>query len=267
MNLLPALRARRRRRRPTAALIAVALVALVNLVVSAVPAQAATLLSQGKPATASTIEGAGTPASAAVDGDANTRWSSVWADNQWLQVDLGATATVEQVVLQWEAAYATGYRIEVSANGQQWNAIYSTTTGHGGTETLNVNGSGRYVRMFATTRANGYGVSLFEFKVFGTPGDTGPAPGTGTVRIAGSQGNWQLLVNNAPWVVKGLTWGPPPTEAAQRLPELKAIGVNTVRTWGTDASSKPLFDAAAANGMRVVAGYWLQPGGGPGSGG
>ncbi|MET7280134.1 discoidin domain-containing protein [Kribbella sp. NPDC005582] len=267
MNPLPALRARRRRRRTTSALIAVAVVALGNLVVSAVPAQAATLLSQGKPATASTTEGAGTPASAAVDGDANSRWSSVWADNQWLQVDLGATATVEQVVLQWEAAYATGYRIEVSANGQQWNAIYSTTTGHGGTETLNVNGSGRYVRMFATTRANGYGVSLFEFKVFGTPGDTGPAPGTGTVRIAGSQGNWQLLVNNAPWVVKGLTWGPPPTEAAQRLPDLKAIGVNTVRTWGTDASSKPLFDAAAANGMRVVAGYWLQPGGGPGSGG
>ncbi|GAA1672193.1 discoidin domain-containing protein [Kribbella yunnanensis] len=266
MKLLPALRARRRPR-PTAVLIAVALVALGNLVVSAVPAQAATLLSQGKPATASTSEGAGTPASAAVDGDANTRWSSVWADNQWLQVDLGATATVEQVVLQWEAAYATGFRIEVSANGQQWNQIYSTATGPGGTETLNVSGSGRYVRIFATTRANGYGVSLFEFKVFGTPGDSGPAPGTGTVRIAGSQGNWQLLVNNNPWVVKGLTWGPPPTEAAQRLPELKAIGVNTVRTWGTDASSKPLFDAAAANGMRVVAGYWLQPGGGPGSGG
>ncbi|MFF1820160.1 discoidin domain-containing protein [Kribbella sp. NPDC058245] len=266
MNLLPALRARRRRR-TTAALIAVALVALGNLVVSTVPAQAATLLSQGKSATASTSEGAGTPPSAAVDGDANTRWSSTWADNQWLQVDLGATATVEQVVLQWEAAYATGYRIEVSADGQQWNPIYSTTTGHGGTETLNMSGSGRYVRIFATTRANGYGVSLFEFKVFGTPGDSGPPQGSGTVRIAGTQGNWQLLVNNTPWVVKGLTWGPPTSEAAQRLPELKAIGVNTVRTWGTDGTSKALFDAAAANGMRVVAGYWLQPGGGPGSGG
>ncbi|TDD61602.1 coagulation factor 5/8 type domain protein [Kribbella antibiotica] len=266
MNPLPALRARRRRR-IAAALIAVAVVALGNLVVSAVPAQAATLLSQGKTATASTSEGAGTAPAAAVDGDANTRWSSEWADNQWLQVDLGATATVEQVVLQWEAAYATGYRIEVSANGQQWNPIYSTTTGHGGTETLNVSGSGRYVRVFATTRANGYGVSLFEFKVFGTPGDSGPVPGTGTVRIAGSQGNWQLLVNNTPWTVKGLTWGPPVGEAAQRLPELKAIGVNTVRTWGTDGTSKALFDAAAANGMRVVAGYWLQPGGGPGSGG
>ncbi len=36
---------------------------------------------------------------------------------------------------------------------------------------------------------------------------------------------------------------------------------------GTDASSKPLFDSAAAHGIKVVAGFWLQPGGGPGSGG
>ncbi|MEU4191918.1 discoidin domain-containing protein [Kribbella sp. NPDC026611] len=242
----------------------------LGLLAPPTPAAAAatgTLLSQGKPVTASSAEGAGTPAIAAVDGDLGTRWSSKFEDPQWLQVDLGTTATVDQVVLRWEAAYATGYRIEVSADGQQWNQLYSTTTGHGGTETLAVNGSGRYVRFYGTQRVGGYGYSLWEFQVYGTAGDGGPPQGNGTVRVAGSQGNWQLLVNNAPWVVKGLTWGPPATEAAQRLPELKSIGVNTVRTWGTDASSKPLFDAAAANGMRVVAGYWLQPGGGPGSGG
>jgi len=233
---------------------------------AAAPA-AGTLLSQGKPATASSSEGASTPATAAVDGDLGTRWSSTFQDPQWLQVDLGTTATLDQIVLRWEAAYATGYRIEVSNDGQRWNQIYSTTTGHGGTETLAVSGSGRYVRLYGTQRVGGYGYSLWEFQVYGTPGTGGPPQGSGTVRVAGSQGNWQLLVNDAPWTVKGLTWGPPATEAAQRLPELKSIGVNTVRTWGTDASSKPLFDAAAANGMRVVAGYWLQPGGGPGSGG
>lgn len=51
------------------------------------------------------------------------------------------------------------------------------------------------------------------------------------------------------------------------MPDLKSMGVNTVRTWGTDASSKPLFDAAAAQGIKVIAYFWLQPGGGPGSGG
>lgn len=87
------------------------------------------------------------------------------------------------------------------------------------------------------------------------------------VRVTGSQGNWRLTVDGAPFQVKGLTWGPPVSEAAARLPDLHAIGVNTVRTWGTDGTTQPLLDAAAANGIKVINGFWLQPGGGPGSGG
>ncbi|WP_435127802.1 discoidin domain-containing protein [Actinacidiphila sp. bgisy144] len=87
------------------------------------------------------------------------------------------------------------------------------------------------------------------------------------VKVTGSQGHWQLTVDGAPYEVKGLTWGPAATDAAQDLPDLAKAGVNTVRTWGTDATSAPLFDAAAANGIKVIAGFWLQPGGGPGSGG
>jgi hypothetical protein len=87
------------------------------------------------------------------------------------------------------------------------------------------------------------------------------------VRVAGGQGNWQLTVDGAPFQVKGLTWGPPIAEAGARMPELRAMGVNTVRTWGTDGTTLPLLDAAAANGIKVISGFWLQPGGGPGSGG
>jgi hypothetical protein len=87
------------------------------------------------------------------------------------------------------------------------------------------------------------------------------------VRVTGSQGNWRLTVDGAPYTVKGLTWGPPVSEAAARLPDLRSIGVNTVRTWGTDGTTQPLLDAAAANGIKVINGFWLQPGGGPGSGG
>ncbi|WP_299537155.1 discoidin domain-containing protein [uncultured Streptomyces sp.] len=99
--------------------------------------------------------------------------------------------------------------------------------------------------------------------------DTQPhaAAAGNVVKVTGAQGNWQLTVNGAPYTVKGLTWGPSPTDAARYLPDVKSMGVNTVRTWGTDASSAPLFDAAAANGIKVIAGFWLQPGGGPGSGG
>ncbi|MGW4056743.1 discoidin domain-containing protein [Amycolatopsis sp. NPDC004747] len=91
--------------------------------------------------------------------------------------------------------------------------------------------------------------------------------GPGVTRVTGTQGSWQLTVDGTPWLVKGLTWGPPVGEAAARMPELHAIGVNTVRTWGTDGTTQPLLDAAAANGIKVISGFWLQPGGGPGSGG
>src|SRR5436190_573042 len=134
---------------------------------------ASTLLSQGKPATASSVEGAGSPASAAVDGDPGTRWSSVFSDPQWLQVDLGATASIDQVTLTWEAAYAKAFQLQVSADAATWTTIYSTTTGTGGTQTLTVTGSGRYVRVYGTVRATAWGYSLWEFQVFGSMGGTG----------------------------------------------------------------------------------------------
>jgi exo-beta-1,3-glucanase (GH17 family) len=100
---------------------------------------------------------------------------------------------------------------------------------------------------------------------FLVPATADAAPST--VRVTGGQGNWQLTVDGAPYLVKGLTWGPPVSEAGARMPELRSIGVNTVRTWGTDGTTLPLLDAAAQNGIKVVNGFWLQPGGGPGSGG
>jgi hypothetical protein len=239
---------------------------LIGLAVVPGTASAApVLLSQGKPATASSTEGAGTPASAAVDGNAGTRWASAWSDPQWLRVDLGATSTLGRVELDWEAAHATSFQLQVSPDGNAWTTVHTTTSGTGGRQGFDVTGSGRYVRVLGTQRANGYGYSLWEFRVYGTLGDT-PTPGTG-VHVTGSQGNWQLVVDGRPWTVKGLTWGPPAADAARYMPELKSMGVNTLRTWGTDGSTRPLLDAAAANGLRVMNGFWLQPGGGPGSGG
>jgi hypothetical protein len=135
-------------------------------------AATATLLSQGKTATASSLENSSFPASAAVDGNTGTRWSSSFSDPQWLEVDLGASATISQVVLNWEAAYATAFQIQTSTDNTNWTTIYSTTTGSGGVQTLNVSGTGRYIRMYGTARATPYGYSLWEFQVYGTSGST-----------------------------------------------------------------------------------------------
>jgi F5/8 type C domain/Beta-1,3-glucanase len=147
------------------------IVALSGTRASAAP----TLISQGRPATASSTENATFPASAAFDGNAGTRWSSAFSDPQWIQVDLGATATVSQVILNWEAAYARSFQIQVSATGTgSWTNIFSTTTGTGGVQTLNISGTGRYVRMNGTVRATVYGYSLFEFVVHTTTSSSPP---------------------------------------------------------------------------------------------
>jgi F5/8 type C domain/Beta-1,3-glucanase len=148
-------------------------IAAYSIVVAGPEAHAAsTLLSQGKPTTASSTENATFPASAATDGNAATRWSSAFADPQWLQVDLGSSSTVSQVVLNWEAAYAKSFQIQTSADGTNWTTISSTTTGTGGVQTLNVTGTGRFVRMNGTARGTAFGYSLFEFQVFGSAAGT-----------------------------------------------------------------------------------------------
>ncbi len=130
-------------------------------------------LALNRPATASSREGDTTDASFAFDGNTGTRWASAWTDAQWISVDLGATYDLNKVVLKWEGAYGKSYEIQVSADNVNWTKAYGTTTGAGGTETLSVAGTGRYVRLNGTLRGTGYGYSLWEFEVYGTPAVAG----------------------------------------------------------------------------------------------
>lgn len=180
----PSRRPSRRPSRPSRLSVASLAAALVAALLVLLPGTAATaaptLLSQGKVATASSSEGAGTPASAAVDGNNGTRWSSQFADPQWIQVDLGASAQVSQVVLRWETAAAKAYRVELSTDGTNWSTAYSTANSTGGVQTHDITGNARYVRVYGTQRTTGYGYSLWEFQVYGTTGGTGPTlPGGG----------------------------------------------------------------------------------------
>ncbi|TDV52116.1 discoidin domain-containing protein [Actinophytocola oryzae] len=156
------------------------------------------LLSYNKPATASTFQDdgacSGCVPARVTDLDPATRWATSatngWVDPGWITIDLGATATVTKVVLQWDPAFATAYQIQLSDNNSTWRTVYQTTQGRGFKETLTVSGTGRYVRMYGTARSNGYGYSLWEFQVYGTGGNptTPPAapPAPNFTRLAWS---------------------------------------------------------------------------------
>ncbi|WP_329236490.1 discoidin domain-containing protein [Actinoallomurus sp. NBC_01490] len=127
-----------------------------------------TNLAQGKTATASSTESVAFPAQDAVDGNPGTRWSSAFSDPQWLQVDLGSTRSLCKVTLNWETAYAKAYQLQVSSDAKSWTPVYSTTTGTGGTQSVDITASARYIRVYGTVRSTQYGYSLWEFQVFGS---------------------------------------------------------------------------------------------------
>ncbi|MFW5775528.1 MAG: glycoside hydrolase family 9 protein [Chitinivibrionales bacterium] len=136
-------------------------------------------LALGKPAEASSVEGTYT-ADLAFDGQTGNafRWGSQLYNSsedltvdEWLMVDLEETYNIDNVVLLWETAFASGYTIDVSEDGSSWTTVFTEQNGDGGTDeiTLSSPARARYVRMSATHRDMPYaGVSLLEFQVGGS---------------------------------------------------------------------------------------------------
>lgn len=124
-------------------------------------------LAEGKTATASSSEVDWLTPDLAVDGNNNTRWASLYTDNQWLSVDLGQTYSVNKVVLNWEAAYGKQYKIQVSQDGTNWTDVYTELNSNGGTDEIDFPATqARHIRMQGIKRASGWGYSLYEMKVF-----------------------------------------------------------------------------------------------------
>lgn len=170
-------------------------VAAVVLLPSAIAAAATTeaadvLLSQGKPVATSSIESSSYTGAKAVDGSTTTRWASAeGSDPQWLRIDLGQSAAIHRVLLNWEAAYAKKYRIEVSEDGTSFTTAASIDTGDGKIDDLTgLSAHGRFVRFVGLTRGTSYGYSFWEMQVFGTTDSSGDtqAPTTPTALTAGT---------------------------------------------------------------------------------
>ncbi|ASS68372.1 MULTISPECIES: discoidin domain-containing protein [unclassified Paenibacillus] len=176
-------------RRRIAIWTAVLALLLPLLIPAAPPAPAAAaagdyLLTANRLAYASSVRGANGP-QLAFDGDPATRWESrLGQDPQWLYVDLGAQATLSRAVIKWEGAYSKSFRIETSNDESAWTPVYANANASGGTTDVALSGSGRYVRLYSVQRAlPAYGVSLYEFELYGT-GGAGPAPQPAPINAA-----------------------------------------------------------------------------------
>ena len=99
----------------------------------------------------------------AIDASATSRWASAWGDDAWWSVDLGTPRLVRRITLDWEAAYASSYRVQTSLDGRSWTTVKTVTDSDGGIDTIRLPGaSARHVRIVTDRRATRYGVSLHD---------------------------------------------------------------------------------------------------------
>lgn len=125
-------------------------------------------------ATSSSEENVGTKTEYAIDGDPTTRWGSQHSDDQWLMLDLGEDFRISSVTINWEAAYAADYDIQVMPDGGDINDENSWMTiceqrglSSPGIIRHSVAATGRYLRVKCLRRGSAYGYSILEIEVGG----------------------------------------------------------------------------------------------------
>lgn len=187
--------------------------ALTAAVLVPAPAAAApVVLSAGAPAAASSSN-APYLAGNLTDGNQATYWESTNGSfPQWAQVDLGAGATVEEVVLKlpasWEARTQT-LSVQAGADGASFTTLAASAQrrfdpASGNTVTIDVpNTAARYVRVAITANTGWTAGQLSELEVRGTRAGTDPEePVEGTDLapdrpIQASSTEWTYVAGNA----------------------------------------------------------------------
>ncbi|MGW0117150.1 beta-N-acetylglucosaminidase domain-containing protein [Streptomyces sp. NPDC003327] len=146
------------------------------LTVRAFPRTAGPDLARTATASSSGDETPDFPAAHAVDGDPATRWSSPAEDGAWWQLELPEPARMGQVVLHWQDAYASRYRVQVSADGRSWRTAATVTDGRGGRESVRMDAADtRFLRIQGDARATEYGYSLWSVETYAVAPTPPPA--------------------------------------------------------------------------------------------
>jgi hypothetical protein len=145
-------------------------------------------LALNRPVTVSSFQDDAHSGDKAVDSDLASYWQTKKAvgknvlPSEWVIVDLGSSASLGTVLLQWDSNYATGYSIQVSSDGNAWTTVFYTSAGDGGSDAITFTPvTARYVKMDSTAWSSASQRNwLRELEVYGgvgspTPTDT-PAP-------------------------------------------------------------------------------------------
>ncbi|MFH9729288.1 beta-N-acetylglucosaminidase domain-containing protein [Streptomyces sp. NPDC017260] len=105
------------------------------------------------------------------DGLTGTRWASGYSDDEWVQVELSAPATVAAVTVAWESACAREYTVQTSPDGVNWTTASTRRPDVCGLDVVRLTATEavRYVRVRGVERKTTWGYSIHELGVYGAP--------------------------------------------------------------------------------------------------
>jgi hypothetical protein len=110
----------------------------------------------------------GRGAEMALDGQTNTWWRSGAEQPQWIEVDLGASASVGGVSLHWGRPFASSYAVRTSLDGERWALAHETKEGDGGWDLVLFDPVvARHVRIVVEQGLQGTGAALGRLEVLG----------------------------------------------------------------------------------------------------
>ncbi len=103
----------------------------------------------------------------AIDRDTSTRWSSEAKDNEWLILDLKQEYSINRIVIKWEVAYASDYKIQISGDGEKWDDAAHITDSDGNNDVIDLPSvKTRFIKLYCIKRGTRYGFSVWEFEVY-----------------------------------------------------------------------------------------------------
>ncbi len=145
-------------------------------------------LALNKAATALSTSSNTYAATKAVDGSTSTYWRSGSVNSttvMWWRVDLGASYSINRVVIKWQSSYyAKNYQIQVSSDGTIYNTVHTDNSGNGGTDDVTFTAAtARYVRVYMT-RNNKSSERIAEVEVYAGSGAALSTEVSGTVSAA-----------------------------------------------------------------------------------
>lgn len=148
-----------------------------------------------------------------IDGDYSTRWESVAADPQYITIELPEAKELGGIKLYWEGAASKKYEIQTSNDNVNWTTVFTQNKGLGGqgygdekrdngleSIAFDMASTAKYVRLYSNERLTGYGVSLFEVRLFGAgeytgSGSTGSGSGNTGSGSSGETADGDVALN------------------------------------------------------------------------